>query len=339
MRTGGLPLTSAQMKPVAVDQHRIAFAVIAFGPYARTCKAETFIESLCRIGGWQGPVLIYTDEPACFDITTLRQLSGNDQIELVHTGASPGGVSFPVSISWKSGGKLHWPKFSFRSSRIMNQAKSFKARLFELIPRQDIEVIIYSDADSIVVRNDQMPALLKMASEWTSEGIKCRLDETDPERPLEYTPSSQIHSGILILHRELSRRALAAWKARLSDPEAWKRSPFDRHRYREAYDEVERAGTRPNYMHVHVIPEGASIEGFSNMERAHMIEHISFGRLRENGRQAVEDYVSSFDLKSYPRGYYFLGPTPQWAKLIFYMGFFPSRRVFKIERVAKRIFG
>lgn len=327
------------MQPISVPTQRIGFAVIACGPYAQTCKTETFIESLCRIGGWQGPVFLYTERPQCFDIPALRKLAGNDLIELITIPDFDTGWGLPISIEWTRQGALPWPRMRLRSSTVMRQAKTIKSRLFDLLTRQDIEVLIYSDADSIVVRNDQMPVLLKLASEWSGEGIKCRLDERDPERPLEYTPTSQIHSGILILHRELSHRALAAWKARLTDPDAWKRSPFDRHRYREAYDEVERAGARPNYMHVHVIPEGAKIEGFSNMRRAHMIEHISFGRLRANGRKAVEDYVGSFDLKSYPRGYYFLGPTPEWAKLIFYMGFFPSKRVFKIERIAKRIFG
>lgn len=327
------------MQPVSVPAQRIGFAVIACGPYAQTCKAETFIESLCRIGGWQGPVFLYTERPQCFDIPQLRMVAGNDEIELIAIPDFDTGWGLPVSIAWDRQGSLPRPQLRLRSSTVMRQAKTIKARLFELLPRQDIDVLIYSDADSIVVRNDQMPALLRLASDWTGEGIKCRLDERDPDRPLDYTPASQIHSGILILHRDLSKRALAAWKARLTNPEAWMRSPFDRHRYREAYDEVEHAGIRPNYMHVHVIPEGASIEGFSNMQRAHMIEHISFGRLRENGRKAVEDYVGSFDLKAYPRGYYFLGPTPEWAKLIFYMGFFPSKRVFKIEHVAKKIFG
>jgi hypothetical protein len=318
---------------------RIGFAVIACGPYAQTCKAETFIESLCRIGGWQGPVFLYTERPQCFDIPQLRKVAGNDLIELVNIPDFKACWRSPVSIAWDGDGAVLWPRLRLRSAMVMRQAKSMKSRLFELLPRQDIEVLIYSDADSIVVRNDQMPLLLKLASEWTGEGIKCRLDERDPERPLDYTPSSQIHSGILILHRELSKRALEAWKMKLTSPKAWEHSPFDRHRYREAYDEVTCAGTEPNYMHVYVIPEDARIEGFSNMQRAHMIEHISFGRLRENGRKAVEDYVGSFDLKSYPRGYYFLGPTPEWVKLIFYMGFFPSKRVFKIEHFAKKIFG
>lgn len=327
------------MQTVKVPKHRIGFAVVACGPFAQTCKAETFIESLCRIGGWEGQVFLYTEQPRCFDIPRLRKFAGNDLIELITIPYFNASWGLPISIEWVWQGAFPRPRLRFRSSLVMREAKTIKARLFELCPEQDIEVLIYSDADSIVVRNDEMPALLKLASNWTGEGVKCRLDKRDPKRPLEYTPASQIHGGFMILHRDLSKRALANWKAKLTDPEAWKRSPHDRHRYREAYDEVERAGTQPNYMHVEVIPEGATIEGFSNLRRAHMIEHISFGRLRANGRQAVEDYVSNFDLKSYPRGYYFLGPTPEWIKLIFYLGFFPSKRVFKIEHIAKKIFG
>lgn len=328
------------MERVVVPGERIGFAVVACGPYARTCKAETFIESLCRIGGWQGPVFLFTEEPRCFDMENLRRLAGNDQIQLVKVDGfvKSGGVPFTLRFVRRRG--VPWPEFTFRSSQVMNEAKTLKARLLDLCPDAAIEVLIYSDADAIVVRNDQMPALMKLASEWSgAEGIKCRLEKREPDRPLEYTRSSRIHSGLLILHRRLSHRALEDWKKRLQNKKAWQRSPFDRDRFREAYDEIDLRGIHPNYMHVEVIPEQAGIEGFSNMEHAHMIEHISFGRLWANGHRSVEAYVDSFGLKSYPSGYYFLGPTPAWIKAVFYLGFFPSKWVFKIENVAKRVFG
>jgi hypothetical protein len=326
--------------PTFVETDRIGFAVIACGPYARTYKAETFVESLCRLGNWRGQVFVFTDEPRCFDLGRLQALSGNENISIAKVGGLQMKRGSPVSVSWRRWAGIPYPQLALKSSQTMSEAKSLKARLFEICPDENIQVLVYVDADTIVTRDLEMPQLMSLAQNWNGkEGIKCRLDAHDPKCPNTYTGCASIHSGLLVLHRNLSRRALARWLKELTNPTAWRRSPFDRDRYREAFDAVSASCADDNYMAIHVIPEETGIEGFSDLQHHHMIEHISFGRLRHHGYKDVEEYVSSFGLRAYPKGYYFLGRTPQWIKAIFYMGFFPSRRVFKIEDVAKRFFG
>jgi hypothetical protein len=280
--------------PTFVETDRIGFAVIACGPYARTYKAETFVESLCRLGNWRGQVFVFTDEPRCFDLGRLQALSGNENISIAKVGGLQMKRGSPVSVSWRRWAGIPYPQLALKSSQTMSEAKSLKARLFEICPDENIQVLVYVDADTIVTRDLEMPQLMSLAQNWNGkEGIKCRLDAHDPKCPNTYTGCASIHSGLLVLHRNLSRRALARWLKELTNPTAWRRSPFDRDRYREAFDAVSASCADDNYMAIHVIPEETGIEGFSDLQHHHMIEHISFGRLRHHGYKDVEEYVSS----------------------------------------------
>jgi len=321
-----------------MTQDNIAFAVISCGPYARTYKAETFIESLVKNGEWSGRIFLITDSPGCFDIDEIRKVSGSERIFLISVPAFSNGFDSFLKFYWRKSGPIKWPCPKFVTSHTGARSKSLKAELFDLIADQDVEVVVFSDCDSIVTRSDEMKALFDLAEDWSKgDGIKFRLGTEDPDSPGTYTRRSRVHGGFFIAHRTYSAKALNHWKKIMSDPVNWIKSGHDRDKFHSAFCEAELENPRHNYMFVYSIANELNLEGFSALDRKFMIEHITFGRLNAHGSRAIEAYVKSFDLRAFPEGTYFGGRLPRWLKVAFYFGYMPYLGNYKIENLAKKL--
>lgn len=332
------------MAPVSDD--RIGFVFISCGPYAHTFRAETCIESLCRIARWDGAVYLITDSPQCFDPETMRRISGNPNITITPVPSFTHGFDLPVTVDWKrSRSTLDWKRVSGNMRlpvpalippRTRSRSKAIKARVFELVPDDRIEVLIYADCDAIFTRHDKMADLLRFARDWEGkEGMKFRYQKPDPEHPGVFTPASDIHGGFFIAHRTRSARALAKWREYMDREAEWIRSAHDRDKFKSAWREVEAANPGHNYMTVYEIDRSLELEAFYRPGQEPLIAHLTFGRVRAH-RALVERFVGSFGLRSFPAGYYTLPGLPLWALAIFYFGVIPFRGAYKIETVWKR---
>jgi hypothetical protein len=139
-----------------VSDDRIGFVFISCGPHAHTFRAETCIESLCRIARWDGAVYLITDSPQCFDPETMRRISGNPNITISPVPSFTHGFDLPVTLDWKRvSGNMRLPVPALIPPRTRIRSKAIKARVFELVPDDHIEVLIYADCDAIFTRHDR----------------------------------------------------------------------------------------------------------------------------------------------------------------------------------------
>jgi hypothetical protein len=112
-----------------------AFVFLALGAQANQMNCPAAIESLVRLGGWDGQVYLLTDKPDCFndqDIRTAADLPrGSDKLKI-------------VSVA------QHFDDLNLVSGDLRrNRKKSLKVKtqLFRYITDPSVNVLAYADCD------------------------------------------------------------------------------------------------------------------------------------------------------------------------------------------------
>lgn len=295
-----------------------AFVFIGCGPYARTYKCELAIESLIKVAKWRGKVYLISDSPECFDIDKLRKDSGTEDIKLI-------GVS-KFSDRWDSPIALcrDFPFIKTIPARTVIQSKILKASLFEIIKDEEVEVILYCDSDVIFTREDLTTEVTQLASEWEDRaGIKLRIKDH------KWQPSNDdphwLHTGFMIAHRTYSKEILEEWKKRMKTPSEWLKDPYDRTKFFSAFQSVEDGESK-----FYPIPD--SVEKVYNfIHEPAFAAHITIARILKIGFKKVEEFINQFDLKSGAKGYYSLPGMSKLRRYVFYLGYIPYRKNYKIE--------
>ncbi len=305
----------------------IAFVFIACGPFAHTYRAEMAIESLIRVGKWGGRVYLITDSPECYDLETLRQQCGSDQIYLQTTERFSNRLEIP--FGWGQSSNWYIPRIIQSKTRVFS--KSVKAKIFDYLP-DEVTIAIYADCDSLVSGSEQMDALIDQASDWSKgEGIQMR---TRLKSDAAITKETRIHAGFFIAHRELSKFALNAWSEAKQNWESWQENPFDREKYINA---VLKLDTEEDKQRMRLFPIPNKFEGFLDFgKEMPLFVHISSGRLKNNDRTKIETYISSLGLNTIPAGAYCPPNHFWWFYKIFMSGYLPYWGSYKIENLWKK---
>ena len=309
----------------------VAFVIISTGPFARTCKAEVCLESMYKVSKYTGKVFLITDSPECYAPERLHQLCDTDKIKVVPTEKFSSRFDTPVTLQWKNG----IPRLRNITPAKRYKSKALKARVFELIDDPEIDILIYIDADVVFMRQEGLTDLLEVAQkDWTEEEFRIRVREWDNEERI-FNTNCAIHGGFFIVHREYSKRALAHWGKIMSQRKYWIENVTDKEKFLRAYDEAEKAPGN-NYMKVNPLPEGFEVI-LNPDDPSGLIGHITNGRIKKHGKKAIEDFLSQFDLKAYPEGYYTLPGMPRWLDDLLFLGYPPYRGTYKIEYVWKKL--
>lgn len=315
--------------------NNVAFAIISTGPFARTCKAEVCLESMYKISKYQGKAFLLTDSPECYDPAHIQELTGTDQVKIVPIERFSDKLDYPLTVQWEKWKGIKYPTVRIITPTKRFKSKSVKAKLFDLIPDEDIDVLIYIDADVIFMREKGLTDLLELASkDWNEEQIRIRVTKWDNEEHL-FNGNCFIHGGFFIVHREYSKRALAQWGNMMSVKRYWIEDVTDKDKFLRAWRQAE-SEPGPNYMKVVPLPNNFEVilnPGTSDG----LIGHITNGRIKKHGKKAIEDFLTEFHLKAYPKGYYTLPGLPRWLDDLLFLGYPPTRGSYKIEHVWKRI--
>ncbi len=302
-----------------IKQENMAFVFIGCGPYARTYKCELAIESLIKIAGWQGKVFLVTDSPECFDIDKLQKDCESDKVQLIAVD------NFSSKWDWPLGIGGTFPFIKPIPAQTVVESKILKASIFEVINDPEVEVILYSDSDVLFPRKDLMPEVEKMAAEWEDmPGIKLRIKDHTWKESNENP--HDLHTGFMIAHRDYSKDILKAWKERMMDPKEWFKDPYDRTKFMSAFNDVKSSGPVKFY------PLPDTIEKVYNFKsEPSFTAHITIARILKSEFEKVEGFVSQFNLKSAPQGYYSQPGMSKLRRFLFYLGYIPYRKNFKIE--------
>ena len=322
--------------PTAMDHSKVAFVLISTGPFARTCKAEVCLESMYKISGYKGNVFLITDSPECYQASKMDSLAGQEgKIIVVPVKKFSHTLDFPLTIQYTADKKINYPQLRTITPRKRFQSKALKAEVFNLITDPAIEVLIYVDADVVFMRKDGLDDLLGDAlNGWSHEGIKIRVRKWDNEQKV-FNENCHIHGGFFIVHRHFSAKALAGWGRMMAEERFWIEDVTDKDKFMRAWKEAE-ALTGPNYMAVDPIKEGYEVI-FDPDSKDGLIGHITHGRVKRLGKKVIEEFISSFNLTSYPKGYYTLPGLPNWIFDLFFLGYLPSFGNYKIERVWQKM--
>ncbi|MBV6645853.1 MAG: hypothetical protein KI790_10410 [Cyclobacteriaceae bacterium] len=307
----------------------VGFVMISTGPFARTCKAEVCLESMYRISGYTGKAFLITDSPECFDLPAIRKNAGSDNIQIISVEKFSNRLDWPLTLQWKNG----FPRIRTLTPTKRYKSKALKARIFDLIPDKDIEILIYIDADVIFQKKTGIENLLQFAAEdWSSDGLKIRVRSWDNEEK-KFNANCAIHGGFFIVHRQYSSKALAHWGRIMSVKNYWIENVTDKEKFLRAYQESIDAGE--DYLSVTPIPNGFEVILDPTKTEA-LIGHITNGRIKKHGKKAIENFLNKFELRSYPQGYYTLPGMPRWLDDIIFLGYPPYFGQYKIEYVWKR---
>ncbi|MCR9254154.1 MAG: hypothetical protein NXI20_27325 [bacterium] len=303
-----------------IKQENMAFVFIGCGPYARTYKCELAIESLIKVAGWKGKVYLVTDSPECFDIEKLKSDCESDNVHLV---AVP---KFSNKWDWPLGMGGKFPFIKPVPAQTVVESKILKASVFEVVDDPSVEVMLYSDSDVLFPRKDLMATVESMAADWEDKpGIKLRIKDHTWKESNE-DPHS-LHTGFMIAHRKHSKSILEAWKQRMMDPKEWYKDPYDRTKFLSAFNEV-----KEKEEEVKFYPLPDTIEKVYNFKGdPSFTAHITIARILKNEFHKVEDFVNQFNLKSAPQGYYSLPGLSKTRRFLFYLGYIPYKKTFKIE--------
>lgn len=326
-----------------IDSAKIGFVVIACGPFAHSFKAEVFIESLVKKGGWRDRIFLITDLPGCFDLPALRKSAGLDCIHLISLPTFSNRFDRPLAIDWKKifGLKIPVPGIVQPYTRI--RALSLKAEIFEHLPadHNDIDVLIYCDCDAIVASDVEMPRLREIAGRWDfGEGLILWVKHWQRA----YDDSAQcnelgIYGGMMIAHRVLSMRALAAWKYMMADPKVWISNHADVEKYCRAMKEQGLNGSNRNFMRIIPIDNPEPMVRVLGPRAPSMIGHITLGRFRDDGKPFYQQEVDKLGFSDHEPDFYTLPKLPFWIHAAYFLGWWPYGGSYKIERVWKRISG
>ncbi|CAD7695767.1 unnamed protein product [Ostreobium quekettii] len=205
--TGQPPAGAPQPVPAPVfgstglEKPGVGFVFVGMGPYARQLKCETAIESLRRHAGWGGPVFLITDAPQCFEGERWGGCGLNATVVAVEgEGDLAAGFTVP-SLTATKGNRL--------------RSKSYKMRIFELIPDPAITTLVFMDCD-ILSADAPGGCLEAFLAEYARE------DRFDADRRIWLFPENDdtkiqgvVHSGFFVAHREWSAPLLARWHDQL----------------------------------------------------------------------------------------------------------------------------
>lgn len=312
----------------------VAFVLISTGPFARTCKAEVALESMYRIAGYKGKAFLITDSPECYNSKTLEELCGTDKIGIVAVEKFSNKLNLPFTIQWKKLGKLALPLIRTITPVKRYKSKALKAEIFNLVQDPEVEVLIYIDSDVVFMREEGLDDLLRTAAgNWKEKEFRVRVTKWDNHEQI-FNANCHIHGGFFIVHRYYSKDALAHWGRVMSVEQFWIENVTDKEKFLRAYAEAS-ALPGPNYMKVVPLPPFEVIIDPDKNEG--LIGHITNGRIRHHGKKKIEEFISKFDLKAYPKGYYTLPGMPLWLDNILFFGYPPSFGTYKIEYVWKAV--
>ena len=128
-----------------------AVVMIAGGYMAKNPLVDLSIQSLRRVGGWEGKIYILTDKVDCFnkpiniiDNVTSNSNSGSSKADFVHKDT----VSLPSTALKYDVQVISIPPE--RMNTVM-KIKTLKTQLFEFLP-SDISNVLYMDVDIVVSR-------------------------------------------------------------------------------------------------------------------------------------------------------------------------------------------
>ncbi len=301
---------------IRIDQ--LAFVFIGCGPYARTYRCEMAIESLVKVCGWKGKIYLITDSPECFDLSKLQVDAGSDNIVLKSVSAFSDKWDMPIAINGK------FPFLTSVPAKTVQESKVLKASIFEYI---DEDVALYCDSDVLFTRNELLEEVIALASEWEDvPGIKLRIK--DHQWQHSNNDPHHLHTGFMIAHRKYSKEILDFWKEEMQDSSEWKRDPYDRTKFLNAFNKVPNARFYP-------LPD--FVEKVYNFKtQPAFAAHITIARIMASGYEKVESFIAQFNLKSCPEGYYSLPGMSKLRRFIFYLGYIPYRKNYKIEDKWKR---
>ena len=319
-----------------MDITNVAFVMISTGPFARTCKAEVCLESMYKVGKYEGKAFLITDSPECYDQADMDRHAGDrERIQIIPVKKFSHKLDLPVTVSFTKGKKFNYPRWRVITPRKRFRSKALKAEVFKLIDDPSIKVLIYIDADVVFMRNKGMEDLLADAiSNWDREKIKIRVRRWDNDQHI-FNENCHIHGGFFIVHRQYSQKALAGWGKMMAQEDYWIENVTDKDKFMRAWKEAN-AADGPNYMSIDPIKDGYEAIFDPDSENG-LIGHITHGRVKKLGKKVIEAFISQFQLTSYPKGYYTLPGFPNWIFDLFFLGYLPSFGTFKIEKVWKQI--
>lgn len=309
--------------------------MISTGPFARTYKAEACLESMYKISKYKGKAFLITDSPECYDEQELSELCGTSNIRIIPVPKFSDKLDIPLTLQWKKAGPVSYPRLRTLTPTKRYRSKALKAEIFNLISDEDIDVLIYIDSDVIFMREEGLDELLTVATEdWHEEEFRIRVREWDNEEKI-FNANCAVHGGFFIVHREYSKRALAHWGKIMSQKKYWVENVTDKEKFLRAYSEAERADGN-NYMKVKPLPGNFEVILDPHNDGG-LIGHITHGRIKKHGKKTIENFISKYNLKSFPKGYYTLPGMPMWLDDLIFLGYPPYRGTYKVEDVWKKI--
>ena len=318
-----------------MDRNNVAFVLISTGPFARTCKAEVCLESMYKIGKYNGKSFLITDSPECYDRRKIDGLTASsDKISVVPVKKFSNKLDLPLTIRYTKNKRINYPQLRLITPRKRFKSKALKAEVFNLIADPEIEVLIYIDADVVFMREEGMNDLINDAIKgWDREKIKIRVRKWNNDQNI-FNENCHIHGGFFIVHRHFSKKALAGWGRMMAEEQFWIEDVTDKDKFMRAWNEAAKSHT--NYMLIDPIKEGYETI-LDPTSKSGLIGHITHGRIKNLGKKIIEEFISKFNLTSYPKGYYTLPGLPNWIFDLFFLGYLPSFGNYKIEKVWKKI--
>lgn len=254
-----------EMKPIqhaqqSSNRQDTAFVFLGLNSYARQLKCEGAIESLRKVGGWEGKIYLLTNKEDCFDKEKMEE-NGATGVTVVNVDNVQASSTY------------------LRSSH--RTSKQLKAQIFNYIPDEEIENVVLMDCDMLIGKPECIDPFVKdVTSNWDAGSIRFTLNK------------DVVHTGIMIANRHKSKRALQAWSDRL----ATLRDSMDHIAYEHAWKKAQAA--HEDYMDV--INLNHDYEAFYRPDRPPAcFNHISHKRCQAYGRDKLKEFVSYFNLSTY----------------------------------------
>lgn len=178
---------------VPLDQDKLVLAMIAFGNATRGTHVQRAIRSARARGEWKGRIAIITDSPEAYAELTKE----DPRVHLIA----------PRREDWEA-----QPEFGHAKMRI----KRFKTLLIDYINEdlrlQDAEFILYLDVDIVVCQ----PLVPWLHVKWAKGNEKRKGLASDMSTMYMFSEGRGKgmagHSGLILLHRDLSRGCLLKWR-------------------------------------------------------------------------------------------------------------------------------
>lgn len=314
--------------------NNVAFVLISTGPFSRTYKAEVCLESMYKISKYKGKAFLITDSPECYDQHHLQELCATNNIQIVPVPKFSDKLDFPLTLQWK-GKRVRYPVIRTLTPTKRYKSKSLKAEIFNLIQDKEVDILIYIDSDVVFMQKEGLDDLLHIAAkDWVEEEIRIRVREWNNDEQI-FNANCSIHGGFFIAHRYYSKRALEHWGRIMSQKKYWIENVTDKEKFLRAYREAEQHGD-PNYMKVNPLPGGVEVI-IDPYNKNGLIGHITHGRIKKHGKKVIENFISQFNLKSFPKGYYTLPGLPMWLDDLIFLGYPGYKGNYKIEDRWKKI--